>query len=218
MGGGFRSDGHLGGITKVNFLLASTHRCDFRLNDVLLNSVCFNLINHSLLDHLHHHKLLHQLLSHNGSLCHLFGHNFDGSQARQGVNDLLHLLHRWLLLQLLLLLLDLGLHSQVDLPDLLLDVSGGLLVDRAPGEQFVLNRASRQLIGVSHLQCWELDVVFCPHSPLPPHLSVAVCDQHIVWLVQASRPSTELLLCQLGEGQGGRGGDEQDEGGGGDHL
>ena len=51
------------------------------------------------------------------------------------------------------------------------------------------------------------------------NLSVAVCDQHIVWLVQASSPSTELLLGQLGEGQGGGGGDEQhEEGGGGDHL
>ena len=51
------------------------------------------------------------------------------------------------------------------------------------------------------------------------YLSVAVCDQHIVRLIQASRPSTELLLGQLGEGQGGGGGDEHDEeGGGGDHL
>ena len=51
------------------------------------------------------------------------------------------------------------------------------------------------------------------------NLCVAVCDENIIGLVQASRPSTELLLCELGEGQGGGGGDEQDqEGGGRGHL
>ena len=51
------------------------------------------------------------------------------------------------------------------------------------------------------------------------NLCVAVCDENIIGLVQASRPSTELLLCELGEGQGGGGGDEQDqERGGRGHL
>ena len=50
------------------------------------------------------------------------------------------------------------------------------------------------------------------------NLSVAVCDQHRLRLVQASSPSTELLLCQLGEGQGGGGGDHQHHEGQGGHL